>query len=125
MMSFRVLLCPRASSDAARRGDTNNSITSRITTGVVGLNDSIPDLDYTTVVTPEYLYVREKTNNVVQFYDLRSDPKAKHNLGPSHPKINFYSKLEAEHTSKTTEQIELDQKTIKQLKSLGYLKSSP
>ena len=100
----------------------NDAIRDRITRSAVGLNTSIPDLDYTAVVSPEHLYVREKTNNVVEFYDLQLDPGAQHNLGASNPKVAAYAKLEDNAVSGTTKQTDLDEKTIQQLKSLGYLR---
>ncbi len=100
----------------------NDAIQSRIAKGAVGLNDSIPDLDYTAVVSAEHLYVREKKNNVVEFYDLQLDPGAQHNLGASNPKVAAYAKLEDNAVSGTTKQTDLDEKTIQQLKSLGYLR---
>ncbi len=100
----------------------SDAIRDRIAISAVGLNDSIPDLDYTAVVSPEHLYVREKNNNVVEFYDLQLDPGAQHNLGTSHPKAAAYAKLEDKAVSGTTRQTELDEKTRQQLRSLGYLR---
>jgi arylsulfatase A-like enzyme len=102
----------------------NQAITPRIATGAVGLNDSIPDLDYTTVVSEEYLYIREKNNNKVEFYDLRSDPAALKNLGKSHPKAALFARLEDSESARSSEQTELDAETIRHLESLGYLKPS-
>ena len=99
----------------------NDAIQNRIALSAVGLNDNIPDLSYAAVVSHEHMYVHEKIHNSVEFYDLLSDPGAKNNLGKSHPKAGFYSKLEDNTDRKTTEQAELDQETINQLKSLGYL----
>ncbi len=94
----------------------------RIAVGAVGLNDWLPELDYGMVVSREYLYLRERNNNVIEFYDLQSDPGAKNNLGASHPKVAAYAELEEDIATRTTEQTELDQQTIDQLKSLGYLR---
>ena len=102
----------------------NKAITPRIATGAVGLNDLIPDLDYTTVVSEEYLYIREKNNNKVEFYDLRSDPAALKNLGKSHPKAALFARLEDSESARSSEQTELDAETIRQLESLGYLNPS-
>jgi arylsulfatase A-like enzyme len=97
------------------------SIKERIALSAVGLNDAIPNLDYIAVVSSEYLYIREKINNKIEFYDLQSDPRAHNNLGPSHPKVAFYAKFEGSSINHTIEQAELDQKTIEKLKSFGYL----
>lgn len=102
----------------------DQAITSRIATGAVGLNDSIPDLDYTTVVSENYLYIREKNNNKVQFYDLKKDPAALNDLGTSHPKAALFGRLEDSGNAKSSQQTELDAETIRQLESLGYLKPS-
>ncbi len=101
----------------------NDRLPDEVAISAVGLNDCIPDLDYVAVVSREHLYVREKVNNVVEFYDLRSDPGAQQNLGDTDPKAAFYAELEAGTVSrKTTEQVELDEETRNQLKSLGYLR---
>ncbi len=100
----------------------NDVLQDRIALSSVGLNDHLPNLDYAAVVSPQHLYLREKINNVVEFYDLKLDPAAKHNLGGSHPSAASYANLEKDIVTATTEQTELDPQTIKQLKSLGYLK---
>ncbi len=99
----------------------NDAVQNRIALSAVGLNDNIPDLNYAAVVSRDHLYVHEKINNIIEFYDLSSDPVTKNNLGKSHPKAAFYAKLEDDTSKKTTEKTELDQQTINQLKSLGYL----
>jgi arylsulfatase A-like enzyme len=102
----------------------DKAIGPRIATGAVGLNDSIPNLDYTTVVTEEYLYIREKKNNKVEFYDLKKDPSALNDLGISHPKAALLARLEDTGNARSSQQTELDAETIRQLESLGYLKPS-
>ena len=96
----------------------------RIAISAVGLNDGAPDSDYIAVVSREYLYVREKIKNIVEFYDLRSDPEAHNNLGQSHPEATFYAGFEDKDNAatRTSEQVELDEETREQLKSLGYLR---
>ena len=100
----------------------NDAIQCRIAKCAVGLNDASPDLDYTAVVSAEHLYIREKKNNVVEFYDLKLDPGAQYNLGTLNPKVAAYAKLEDNAVSGITKQTDLDEKTIQQLKSLGYLR---
>ena len=99
----------------------NDAIRDRGAVGAVGLNGAIPNLDYTAVVSTKHLYVREKNSNVVEFYDLQLDPGAQHNLGASHPKAAAYAKLEDSKVGGTNKQIELDDETRQQLKTLGYL----
>ena len=95
----------------------------RISISEVARNSYIPDLDYVAVISSRHLYVREKTTNKIEFYDLLSDPGATHNLGPAHPDIAEYAKIEQSQQGQTaTKQIELDEQTREQLKSLGYLK---
>jgi arylsulfatase A-like enzyme len=101
----------------------NSRLVDEVAISAVGLNDYIPKLDYAAVVSREHLYVREKISNKVEFYDLRSDPGAQHNLGASHPSAAFYAELEGGKASRgTSRQVELDEETRNQLKSLGYLR---
>lgn len=95
----------------------------RIAVCEVGTNDVIPDSDYVAVVSTEYLYVREKFKNKVEFYDLIADPTAKNDLGTSHSKVEFYAKLEEVGSTRGEKQTtELDEQIRRQLESLGYLK---
>jgi hypothetical protein len=70
------------------------------------------------------LYIREKNNNIVEFYDLKADPGALKNLGKSHPKAALLARLEEGQAARSSERTELDEQTIKQLESLGYLNPS-
>lgn len=90
----------------------------------VGLNDSIPDRDYIAVVTPKNLYIRERVNGLVEFYDLQTDPGALVDLGAFHPKATEIADLERNISmiDVTVEQAEMDETTINQLKALGYFK---
>ncbi|MCK4752323.1 MAG: sulfatase-like hydrolase/transferase [Planctomycetes bacterium] len=99
----------------------DDALQNRLALSAVGLNDRIPNLDYIAVVSPQHLYIREKINNMMEFYDLQLDSAAKYNLGTSHPKVSYYANLEKNIITAATEQTELDPQTIKQLKSLGYL----
>jgi arylsulfatase A-like enzyme len=95
----------------------------RIAISEVGLNGFIPELDYAAVISAEYLYVHERRNDTVEFYDLRADPGAQHNLGRLHLKVASYAMLEeTEQAGSKTRQVELDKHTQEMLKSLGYLK---
>lgn len=98
-----------------------DAIEDRLAVSVVGLNDYIPDLDYIAVVSRKHLYIRERINDIVEFYDLRSDPKAQNDLGNSHPRAHFYVKFEDTIPRQAPKQAELDQETLEQLKSLGYM----
>jgi len=103
----------------------------RIALGAVGLNDYIPDRDYVGVVSRDFLYVEERLNGGVEFYDLRTDPGAKSNLGAHHPKAaNHAAHIEkaTQHPgasrpseSDRSEKVEIDPDTRQQLKALGYL----
>lgn len=94
----------------------------RLAVAEVGTNDYIPNLDYAAVVSRGYLYIHERTNNRVEFYDLLVDAGAKKNLGASHPKFGFYAKFEPKAGSEPSGKTELDELTRRQLESLGYLK---
>ncbi len=100
---------------------TSHALPDRIAKSFVGFNPRLPKLDYAAIVSPRYLYVRERVNNTVEFYDLQSDPGAKNNLGASHAEAASYAKLESEATIRTDEQTALDEETRRQLKALGYL----
>ena len=99
----------------------DGQIKDRPAVAAVGYNDHIPDLHYIAVVTNEHLYVREKTNDVVEFYDLRTDPGALDDLGRAHPDIRMYVRIaELEERTTPTEKADLDPELMRQLKSLGY-----
>jgi arylsulfatase A-like enzyme len=101
---------------------TDRNVKDRMASCEVGTNDYVPDKDYVAVVSKEYLYVREKTENNTEFYDLKADPGALKDLGQNHPQYEFYAALEPKsHGAKSTAQTELDEQTRQQLESLGYL----
>jgi len=97
------------------------SIRERVATAAVGLNDYVPDLDYVAVVTSDYLYVRERQGDRVEFYDLNADPGALVDLGPEHPRAQLLARLEPAPDDTPPPQEALDPETLEQLKSLGYI----
>jgi len=112
--SFEGKPLPTSAGQAAR---------DRLAVAEVGTNDYIPNLDYAAVVSRQYLYIHERINNRVEFYDLLVDAGAKKDLGPSHPKVGYYAKFEpAPARAKPAGKTELDEQTRRQLESLGYLK---
>lgn len=98
-----------------------DAIRDRVATGAVGLNDYVPELDYVAVVTPDYLYVRERRNDRIEFYDLNADPGAVDDLGRDHPRARLLAGLEPEPGGMTPPRETLDPETLEQLKSLGYI----
>lgn len=97
------------------------TIRDRIATGAVGLNDYLPNLDYVAVVTPDSLYLRERRNDRVEFYDLEADPGALDDLGPDHPRARLLAELEPLPGDTKAPRETLDPETIEQLRSLGYI----
>ena len=97
------------------------AIRDRVATGAVGLNDQVPNLDYVAVVTPDSLYVRERRNDRVEFYDLEADPGALDDLGPDHPRARLLAKLEPPPGDAKAPRKTLDPEMIEQLRSLGYI----
>jgi arylsulfatase A-like enzyme len=97
------------------------AIRDRVATGAVGLNDYLPNLDYVAVVTPSSLYVRERRNDRVEFYDLEADPGALDDLGPDHPRARILAKLAPASGDTKASRESLDPETIEQLRSLGYI----
>ena len=87
----------------------------------LGPNTRILDRHYVAVVTPEHLYIREKTTGQIEFYNLRTDPAAQSDLGPDHESVNLYVEIEqADERTTPTEKAELDEDLINRLKSAGY-----
>jgi arylsulfatase A-like enzyme len=97
------------------------AIRDRIAQSEVRFRRPKPPFHHAAVISREHLYVREKLSNVVEFYDLVSDPAALRDLGPSHPDATFYAELEGSSAAKTAEQTELDDQTRKELEALGYV----
>jgi len=64
--------------------------------------------------------------NYLELYDLNKDPKERNNIfSPTNPRVKeyIYQLLQVFRQSRgKAEQVELDQRTIKELKSLGYIK---
>lgn len=98
------------------------AIRARVAHGAVGLNDQAPDQDFAAVVSDDRLYIRERRSGAVEFYDLRADPGALHDLGPNAPEAAQLAGLLDEDASPVTPgRAELDGATREQLEALGYL----
>ena len=99
----------------------SGDVRERVAVSAVGLNDAIPHLDYVALVSEDYLYVRERQNDRMEFYDLRTDPGARDDLGANHPQAKRFRDLEEHLGTATALRKELDPQTIEQLKALGYM----
>jgi arylsulfatase len=97
------------------------AIRARIAHGAVGLNDLAPDQDYAAVVGEESLYLLERRSGTVEFYDLRADPGALHDLGPDSPEAARLAQLVDEGAAAAAPgRTEIEAATRDQLESLGY-----
>jgi arylsulfatase A-like enzyme len=98
------------------------AIRSRVARSAVGGNDNAPDQDFATVVSEGRLYILERHSGAVEFYDLRSDPGARRNLGPEHPEAARFAALVAENKpTGLPDGIVIDGERRKELEALGYL----
>lgn len=98
------------------------AIRPRVAHGAVGLNDQAPDRDYTAVVGDDRLYILERLSGAVEFYDLRADPGALHNLGLNSPEAaNLAGLVDEDTPAAVPGRAALDSATREQLESLGYL----
>jgi arylsulfatase A-like enzyme len=77
---------------------------------------------FTAVVSRDHFYVREQMKNVAEFYDLRLDPGAQHDLGSDHPLAADYRARERSAPVGRPADRELDPETREELEALGYLK---
>ncbi len=90
---------------------------------MVGGNDYVPNLDYVAAITPEYLYVEERTHGRVEFYDLTRDPGARNDLGPNQAAVARLAAIAAPRAAASGATSELSDQTKRQLKALGYLQN--
>jgi arylsulfatase A-like enzyme len=98
------------------------AIRPRVAHGAVGPDDQAPDRDLAAVVSEDRLYIRERHSGAVEFYDLRADPGALHNLGPdSQGAARLAGLVDEGAPAAVPERVELDASTRDQLEALGYL----
>jgi arylsulfatase A-like enzyme len=98
----------------------------RVARSAVGLNDSAPDQDFAAVASEGRLYILERRSGTVEFYDLRSDPGARLNLGRGHPEAARFAALLAEDTSAgASGGVQIDPALREELEALGYLEDAP
>ena len=97
------------------------ALSDRVAIGAIGLHDYLPNRDYVAVVSPDRLYIRERRSGEAEFYDLRSDPGAQHNLGADHPDAAGLAELVPVDQAPTPKQVQIDPETHDRLVKLGYL----
>jgi arylsulfatase len=96
-------------------------VDARIANSEVRFRRPRPPYHYTAVISPDHFYQREKFDDVEEFYDLRVDPGATHDLGGAHPRAIKLAELEVSTPIPAPEQRDLDAETRDELKALGYL----
>ena len=97
----------------------------RTAVGAIGLHETIPDLDFVAVVSPDHLYIRERRHGTEEFYDLRKDPGAQQNLGPGHDRAAEMAAAISESSAPRPAQVELSPEIRDQLELLGYIEPEP
>jgi len=93
----------------------------RVAVSSVGLNYNVPDSHFVAVVSGAHLFIRERVQGGVEFYDLGGDPGARKDLGYEHPEAGRYAEIERALFLEETGQEELEPETVDALRSLGYL----
>jgi len=74
------------------------------------------------VISPDHFFVHEKMSGTTEFYDLRADPGAQHDLGGDDPRAARYAASERSATVIRPAERTLDAGTRDELEALGYLK---
>jgi arylsulfatase A-like enzyme len=96
----------------------------RTATSVVGQHSKLPDRDVIAIRSDQHLYIHERREDLVEFYELTGDPGALKNLGRDHPRVPDYASLEPSTSSEEPAQVQLDEKLQEMLRAVGYLEEN-